>query len=455
MNKAIIQVYCDGKGPLRIKPKNHRDGNYSSKLHSSFGTGKLKSVIARDLLRVGQAAFLADRAFRRGDKLGQQTRQLTVSLPVEEPKRWIGIQDYVANVADFVSQDRWRFEFTQLRKQPHRESWFELPRQEASIHLFSSGLDSLCGAAAAFRRGETPIFVTHSPPGVERVMGRIRALQEIIGFTKVNPLFVNFNFRASDRDAQGRRNMFPERSRRTRPMLFLTMAGAVALELSVPRIYLNENGVLAINLPYQSNLHGPRISRHAHPETLRRFEDLLRALWPFESRPSVRNPFSDLTKAEEIRYLGKARRLAEETITCEYAGQQMAILINWLKKNNRAHTKARECGLCMPCLVRRSALEIAGVVESKGHYVFDARRAFKNPNVYRSAPLFRVVQHNPETLYKFSKRITKMKPSEFAVSFIYELSLLPQSMVNVTETTRSAYQLYRRFARQLSRYLAG
>jgi len=40
------------------------------------------------------------------------------------------------------------------------------------------------------------------------------------------------------------------------------------------------------------------------------------------------------------------------------------MLINWLKRNGGRYQLARECGLCMPCLVRRSAMEAAGIFET-------------------------------------------------------------------------------------------
>ncbi|MCA1633034.1 MAG: hypothetical protein LC802_04760, partial [Acidobacteria bacterium] len=324
----------------------------------------------------------------------------------------------------------------------------------ASVSLFSNGLDSLCGAAAAFTRGETPVFVSHSPPGVEHVRRKIETLQSALGVTSVRPLFFNVYFRADDRDAWGRRNMFPERTRRTRPVLFLSMAGAAALELGIPKIFLNENGVLAINLPFYADQHGAQVSRHAHPETLRRFETLLRALWPLNSRPEVRNPFSQETKAEEIRHLRGDSALAVKTITCQYAGQQMAVLINWLKKSGQPHVEARECGLCFPCLIRRSALEFAGVKEPSGHYVFDARLALHNPETYVGAPLYNSVVSFIRQLHEFAEKIAKMEPNEFVLHYLYELSLLPSSPEVIGLSAREAYSLYRRFAHEIAEYIS-
>jgi hypothetical protein len=210
--------------------------------------------------------------------------------------------------------------------------------------------------------------------------------------------------------------------------------------------------VLAINLPFNADQHGPYVTRHAHPETLRRFETLLRAIWPFNSQPEVRNPFYLETKADEIKHLRGAATLATETISCEYAGQQRAVLINWLKKSGQPHAEARECGLCFPCLIRRSAMELAGIREPAGHYVFDARRALSNPETYAGAPLYNSVASRVRDLREFASKMAKTEPNEFVLRYLYELSLLPDSPEGAGRAASDAYTLYRRFARQFIKY---
>jgi hypothetical protein len=98
-------------------------------------------------------------------------------------------------------------------------------------------------------------------------------------------------------------------------------------------------------------------------------------------------------------------------------------------------------------------MEIAGVREDEGHYVFDARLAFNDPEAYSDAPLYNLVGDTPKTLYDFSIRMLNMKPSEFVYSYPYDLSLLPRSPEDIGQSTLTAYRLYRRFARQFIEYL--
>jgi len=157
---------------------------------------------ARDLSRIGQAAFLADRAFRRGQRLGQRTRDLRVVVPVEDTKLWSSLAEPITGLAGFVSQDRWQFEFVRQRTVAEGKRVSPRVSANACISLFSGGLDSLCGAAAAMRRGDTPIFVTHAPPGTERVAASVAKLREALDLKGPCRISWDSSFRRAT--AQGR-----------------------------------------------------------------------------------------------------------------------------------------------------------------------------------------------------------------------------------------------------------
>jgi 7-cyano-7-deazaguanine synthase in queuosine biosynthesis len=449
---TMIRMHCEGQ-PSRTAAEHGKNGHYISSLHLSCG-GPLQDPVARDLLRVGQAAFLTDRAFRRGEKLGQRTRILRVIVPVEQPRRWQALRGTLSALANFVTHDQWDFRFVPTKTIPPRARFRRSPVETNCIQLFSGGLDSLCGAAAAFRRKEVPFLVTHSPPGKTTVQMRISALQKRLGCTAVKPEFANFFFRASDRNKRGRRSLFPERSRRTRPILFLSMAGAIALEFRIPKIYISENGVLAVNLPFRPYLHGALITRHAHPETLRRFAALLKAVWSFGQTPQVENPFLASTKGEELRHLGRAADLAVETVSCEFAGQQTANLMHWLSKHRRRWRGIRECGLCSACLVRRAAMHKARIREPQGHYAFAPRTALHRPRTYAPRPLFHSVRFTVSHILDFCDKLRQMSPAEFARLYATEIACVGGFDASPGETAQELYRLYRRFASEVFAFMS-
>jgi hypothetical protein len=196
---APIRVFCDGQKPLTFE--EGADGQYRFSVASEF-IPEFSKRAARDLLRVGQAAFLADRAYRRGMRLGQRTRNLRVVVPVEEPKRWKGLADSLNGFVGFVSHDRWLFDFERLPTINTKRVDRHLP-ENVCVSLFSDGLDSLCGAASAMKRGDSPIFVTHSPPGSKRVADTIQKLGHELGANGTEARYVGFRFQVKDRTNGG------------------------------------------------------------------------------------------------------------------------------------------------------------------------------------------------------------------------------------------------------------
>src|SRR5438105_3677790 len=142
----MIRIYCEGQGWRTLAEGPRGEGDFTSDVWSSVGR-QLTKPVARDMLRIGEAAFLADRAFLRGGRLGQQTRVMTVVVPVEDRDRWQSVAVDIARLAQFVSQDRWSFEFTAIKRKPRVRSDgvnLETVRFPTSVNLFSDGLDSLC-----------------------------------------------------------------------------------------------------------------------------------------------------------------------------------------------------------------------------------------------------------------------------------------------------------------------
>lgn len=107
-----------------------------------------------------------------------------------------------------------------------------------------------------------------------------------------------------------------------------------------------ENGQMAIHL----SLTAARISAFstytAHPEFLYEMQGLLRNLLNFPI--NLQNPYLYKTKAEVTANLVKNHRhIIGETVSC------------W--KASRVRGGANHCGICIPCLIRRIALEYNGL----------------------------------------------------------------------------------------------
>ena len=138
-----------------------------------------------------------------------------------------------------------------------------------------------------------------------------------------------------------------EETQRTRSFMFLTLAALTARRKGIQNvIYMAENGQMAIHL----SLTAARISAFstytAHPEFLHEMQGLLRNLLNFPI--NLQNPYLYKTKAEVIAHLIQNHRdIVGDTVSC------------W--KASRVRGGANHCGICIPCLIRRIALEYNGL----------------------------------------------------------------------------------------------
>jgi 7-cyano-7-deazaguanine synthase in queuosine biosynthesis len=454
MATVQYKIKCAGRNPDNFtirETTGDKAGNFSGSMSASWQKEHtaLTNGLARDLLRVGKGLFLCDRAFRRSKSLGGKTRQLDIVIPVENKKLWDRSKLKLETLARFVSHDNWTINFIDFVDGIKREaSPFQNDFDSQVISLFSDGMDSLCGAAYAMSLNEQAVFVSHSPPGFSTAKKKLDRLSVLLSKTGLKRQQVNFRFDVNERDLlTGNRNRFPETRRRTRPLLYLSMAGAVAIELDIKTIRLNENGFLAINLPVRADRLGVANSRHAHPETLKMFEDLLNSLLP-KKNLRVENPFLWETKGEETKHLKGAALLAVETVSCEFGRRQ----VGRIKRTLKLKGSFKECGLCIPCLVRRIALTSAGIKEPADHYAYSLKVAVKaidKGKNFPGWPLFDQLKNNLVDFMDFAKKLEGMTRQQFVASYIYELSLLTREMEELPVIAENVYSLYRRFAKEL------
>ena len=107
-----------------------------------------------------------------------------------------------------------------------------------------------------------------------------------------------------------------------------------------------ENGQMAIHLPISEGRIGPFSTRTAHPEVLRLMEAFLNSV--MGTCIQIQNPYVNRTKAEVIAPI--------------FANLPEAIPVSsscW--KNARLPAGKTHCGFCIPCIIRRIAVEVQGV----------------------------------------------------------------------------------------------
>lgn len=276
-----------------------------------------------------------------------------LKVPVRDPDFWTRTGGALLGAClGFLNRARWTFTFIErpdavdfVRPAPDE-------RPVGQITLFSGGMDSLSGAGSHEGPREAIQLVSF-------YHGQAKLQSELATELGYQP---PTQWRLTGRRGKEGMNFI-------RSFMFLCLGATVAESFGAKRIIQYENGVLGTAVPQSGNFVP---TRHAHPETHRRVVKLFDAV--FESGFTILNPFLALTKREVgqqlVRAIGakKAEPLFRRTETCWYLFQPK---VGGLDKAN-----GQPCGVCTPCIVRRTARPAeasAGAWSDWPGYAFDLK----------------------------------------------------------------------------------
>jgi hypothetical protein len=154
----------------------------------------------------------------------------------------------------------------------------------------------------------------------------------------------------AEKDEDGKHEF--ETSFRSRSLIFLGLAVYAALKVggAVP-ILIPENGPISVNMPLNPSRRGACSTRTVHPF----FISSINRVPSIAGIPHVvQNPYFFKTKGEMVKECvgQEALKLGIPlSNSCGKAG----------RKQHWPNRKARACGVCVPCLLRRAALNAAGL----------------------------------------------------------------------------------------------
>jgi hypothetical protein len=302
---------------------------------------------ADDLLRVARAVFAADRYASRSDSFDRWSRRIRLSVPVTEPERWQEARPTLAAVVETLTSDSWEFEFRSLAAGIPTTQPFTFHQDDYAheVALFSGGVDSLAWAAVRATAASGPLLLVSFQEQnfealQEAVYGRVRRLR--------TRLVRKDSLKQSVRRLDPKTDPPPERTTRTRGLLYAAGAIQAAAAEYVPVVHIPENGLLALNPALSPARWAACSTRSVHPWTLHHINRLITAVG---GAVEVVNPFWNFTKGEvcaTAHAAGLPREIMETTLSCSAPpGRQR----NGLPLPN--------CGICYPCLVRRSAIRHA------------------------------------------------------------------------------------------------
>lgn len=304
-----------------------------------------------DLVHLAAGAYMADRSTRRGVRF---SRDIALQIAVLAPDSWTDdLLDTTADLLGWLTGDNWNLT-VKAGPEVDLEETLKIG-DDGPVSLLSGGLDSYLGAIHLLTSGASPSFVGHKDTATS-----IRGAQSAVG-TWLAQSFAPAPSYTRLQLAQATRRHEP--SSRSRAFMFLSLGVAVATSIGAKSLIVPEDGYTGINLPLRPNRGGALSTRSTHPETFRRVAEVLTGL---NIDVTISNPFEWMTKGEAMESVRDIcppagwEATAAATLSCSKLGG------NWF-----AGSPNLNCGLCVPCMVRRATFVKANV-DDNTQYLFQA-----------------------------------------------------------------------------------
>lgn len=328
-----------------------------------------------DWIDIAMAVYVADRlSFREVEKYRNNwKRNFDLKIAVRNLEIWSSqeIQNELKNVLSFYTDDEWEFEFVRLESNDRLSSINNKlpipPSKIPRVALYSGGLDSFAGAVREISNDNKSSFILVS--GATNNRQEYQQNRQIKEIVKKHPTIeiihqtIKFGFNWS-----GAEHSKEENSQRTRGFLFITLGVVTALNAGVNVLEIYENGIGAINLPYDNSQVGTMNSRGVNPLSLLRMEKFVQKITKCDFQ--IRNLYVFQTKSEMCRHQA-VMDLADVislTFSCDGFPVQTA--------------GKPQCGVCTSCLLRRLSVENANLTDFDDgeHYLTDLASYTSQPS---------------------------------------------------------------------------
>lgn len=343
-NSSRICVLDHNSGKCSSVDINIFDQDFQYRIKQDF-----PSIIA-DLIDIAVAVHASDRLSEQ--KLDQSQTYINVILPVRNLTQMTNeFREKLEDLLEWATGSRWSFTF-QKRILGERNTELQhvvatIP-EDCEVALWSGGLDALAGLCTRLQLNPSKSFLLFGTGSNDTVYSR----QEDV-FNALKKLFPNRLYlcrvpiRFSD-------SYFYKKNKisRARGVVFTFLGAACAHLMNQNALYLYENGIGAINLPYIKSSIGLDHSRSVHPITLLKVSDVLSDL--LGQSFTVNNPFLFWTKAEMCRSLFENRSInvVKLTSSCDSPHRK----------------QPTQCGYCSSCLLRKQSLS-ASMIRDETRYV--------------------------------------------------------------------------------------
>jgi len=313
--------------------------------------GLQPSERALDLAILAAAVTAADTRIERAiESQDAWTREIELCIPVLEPDLWTQTAPLLSKTLTFLTGDRWELTFRARSRSVKTlipPSTGQLTSRPNSVCLFSGGLDSFIGATDLLAEGEKVLLISHYWDSVTSKHQGIclKALAEKFAKSDFQKIQARVGFKTRTVDGS-----YGEDTLRGRSFLFFALAALAADGIGGKVIiHVPENGLISLNVPLDPLRLGSLSTRTTHPYYMSRFNDLLNQL---DLGSSLHNSYRHMTKGEMVASCTEQQFLRDEaknTISCSHPA-------NARFAHDEDRRQAKNCGHCVPCLIRRAAL---------------------------------------------------------------------------------------------------
>jgi hypothetical protein len=329
---------------LHLPAGNSPSMNVVTDLNWSLSSFGAVVPAAKDLARIAIAAYLADRTEKRSPAYFSRRMEIVVHL--DEPERFLSPAGRrLVDLLAWLTGDAWTL--TPVANKSTATEQEATAEQRDDVMLLSGGLDSMCGAVAAFDSQSTRLHLGHRDQ-TGAVVHSQEALATALG--EWDSSFTWQRLRLAPKVTN-------DHSTRTRSLLFMALAVAAASAASAPRVVVPENGFTSLNLAMLPSRGGALSTKSTHPWTFGQINALVTELG---LGVVLANPYGTVTKGAMLRTAYDAAgtsgkdvlAMASETISCSKLDGGLGYTGGSPNVN---------CGLCIACLVRRGAFIGAGL----------------------------------------------------------------------------------------------
>lgn len=327
--------------------------------------------IGVDLLILAAHIQAADtRISRTTESQDSWTREIKLLVPVSDPGRWSAASSIIKRALDFLTGDLWTLQFrstSQAELFVSQQESLVVPKFN-SLSLFSGGLDSLIGALNLLEEGKTPLFVSHASEGAtsKAQNNLFDQLKEHYSQNELDRIRLWMSFPANLVDSSE-----PEMTTRSRSFLFFALGVVAGTGFKKPfTLQVPENGLIALNVPLDSLRLGSHTTHTTHPFYIARWNELLSAL---NIEGKLVDPYSNKTKGEMVDECLNSellQKLIPSSLSCSSPS-----------KGRWDGQPTSHCGYCVPCIIRRAAINHSAIPDNSAYLLEDLRDRPLNTNI--------------------------------------------------------------------------